>query len=124
MHQISLSYASVDKIDFIDLTFNCTDRNLVFNIEVSLFFFLDGDSGCSLEDLLSFMSGADTIPPYGFPVTPTLIFLHHESTLPTASTCDLILRLPACYNYKQYGQFKDAMILGLKGHDGFGGVKL
>ena len=36
--------------------------------------------------------------------------------------CSLLLRLPAIY--KQYADFWDAMILGIQGNDGFGGVWL
>ena len=80
---------------------------------------IDGDVDCTLEDL--FFSGANCIPPLGFELKATLVFLHTGSaTLPTASTCDMQLRLTA--TYKQYQGFKDAMILGLKSNDGFGGV--
>ena len=84
---------------------------------------LDGESGidCTLEDLLVFFSGADCIPPLGFGVNPILVFVNITSaTLPTASTCDVQLRLPA--THKDYHKFKYAMVLGLKGNDGFGGV--
>lgn len=77
---------------------------------------------CSVKDVLVFFSGSDSIPPCGFEgVTPTLVFLHGcNDHLPTASTCDLEFRLPATYG--DYKKFKNAMILGLKGHNGFGGV--
>ena len=42
--------------------------------------------------------------------------------LPTASTCSLVLRIPTCYGPQQYADFKEAMLLGLFGNDGFGGV--
>ena len=81
----------------------------------------DGEIDCTLEDVLVFFSGANHIPPLGFDVKPTLGFVNFSTaTLPTASTCDLQLRLPSVY--KDYCKFKDAMILGLKGNDGFGGV--
>ena len=68
-----------------------------------------------------FFSGIDGIPPCGFQdVTPTIVFLHGDAVLPTASTCDLEFRIPATYS--NYTKFRDAMVLGLKGHDGFGGV--
>ena len=63
-------------------------------------------------------SGTDTIPSHEF--HPTIVFLHGNSILPTASTCDLELRIPATHS--NYVKFRDAMILGLKGHDGFGGI--
>ena len=68
-----------------------------------------------------FFSGASSEPPLGFDIKPSLVFIHTAgATLPTASTCDLQLRVPA--TYKQYDGFKEAMILGLKGNDEFGGV--
>lgn len=80
------------------------------------------ECSCSLQDVLMFFSGASSIPPCGFEgIIPTMIFLHNiDAVLPTASTCDLEFRLPATYT--DYQKFKDAMVLGLKGHDGFGGV--
>ena len=61
------------------------------------------------------------MPVIGFDKKPTMIFLHHKNAvLPTASTCDLELRLPAIH--KTYEAFRDAMVLGIKGNDGFGGV--
>ena len=83
--------------------------------------YIDEDIACTLEDVLVFFSGASCVPPLGFDSNPTLVFLHSKTaTLPTASTCDLQLRLPATYN--EYHKFKEAMVLGLKGHNGFGGV--
>ena len=88
-----------------------------------LFIYITEDEvDCSVKDVLVFFSGSDSIPPCGFEgVTPTMIFLHScDDLFPTASTCDLEFRLPATYG--EYQKFKDAMVLGLKGHDGFGGV--
>ena len=67
-----------------------------------------------------FFSGANRVPMLGFEKKPSLSFLHLNAMLPTASTCALQLRLPA--NFKDYQLFKDAMLLGIKGNDGFGGV--
>ena len=71
---------------------------------------------CSLEDVLVFFSGTDTIPPYDF--HPTITFLH-GAMLPTASTYDLEFLVPV--SHTDYHKFRDAMVLGLKGNDGFGG---
>ncbi len=71
--------------------------------------------------MLVFFSGADRVPSLGFQKQPSLVFLHGDSAkLPTASTCDLQLRLPA--NHKDFEAFKEAILLGVKGNDGFGGV--
>ena len=73
----------------------------------------------SLEDILIFFTGADRKPPLGFPVIPTLEFLHGEQhTLATASTYSLILRLPTVH--KSYASFKQYMELLFGGHGGFG----
>lgn len=50
------------------------------------------------------------------------MFLHKgDGKLATASTCDIILRLPTLHG-EDYQSFKEAMIMSLKGNDGFGGV--
>ena len=78
-------------------------------------------AGCSLEDVLIFFSGAERVPPCGFgDVSPALVFLHENQVLPTASTCDLQLRLPI--RYSDFTKFKDAMVLAVKCNDGFGEV--
>ena len=58
---------------------------------------------------------------YGFSKPLTVSFLLDEKEMfATASTCDLQLRLPTrCVDYNS---FADAMVLFLKGNDGFGGV--
>ena len=83
---------------------------------------VDGDLNCTLEDVLTFFTGADSIPVLGFELTPKLSFLEisPQWLLPTASTCSLELRLPTYHS--DYSSFKDYMLMGLKGCDGFGGV--
>ena len=53
-------------------------------------------STVTLGDLLMFIMGADSIPPLGFPHPITIMFYDMESArhYPTASTCDLHVRLP------------------------------
>lgn len=80
----------------------------------------DGDSECSLEDVLVFFSGAACIPPLGFEKDPILTF-NRGCRLATASTCDLQLRIPTIHG-NDYPSFREAMILSFKGNDGFGGV--
>ena len=67
--------------------------------------------------VLSFFSGADDIPPLGYPTEPQLNF-NPMSRYPTASTCALQLTLPTCY--EQYGPFKSALDVASKMHGGFG----
>ena len=73
-----------------------------------------------LEDLLSFCTGSDRIPPGGFPSPPIIYFSHDESNkLTTASTCDSSIILPTCYHNNQE-MFEEMLVLSLKGYDGFG----
>ena len=65
-----------------------------------------------------FFSGSNSVPPPGFEKQPTLLF--ESSKLATASTCDLILRLPTLHS--DYENFKDALILSFKSNDGFGQI--
>ena len=67
--------------------------------------------------VMSFFSGADDIPPMGYPRDPELNF-NPSSRYPTASTCALQLTLPTCYD--QYDQFKGALDVAFKMHGGFG----
>lgn len=110
-------------IFFVDFLDECEGKMpyMVVTYFIATVCTIENKVECSLEDILVFFSGADNVPPCGFQgVTPTLLFLHGNASLPTASTCELEFRLPAKYSH--YAQFKDAMILGLRGNDGFGGV--
>lgn len=78
----------------------------------------DGEVGCSIEDICVFFSGSSCVPPLGFEKQPVLSF--HDGMLATASTCELHIRLPMAH--KNYPSFRDAMILSIRGNDGFGGV--
>ena len=82
--------------------------------------YADGDVDCSLEDILIFFSGASQVPPLGFEKHPTLTF-NHYGRLATAFTCDVQLRIPTIHG-RSYANFREALILSVKGHDGFGGV--
>ena len=74
----------------------------------------------SLQEVLSFFTGANREPPSGFPCIPQLLF--HDATcdnvLATASSCFLTLTLPTVH--KSYSTFKEYFILSIKCHDGFG----
>ena len=65
----------------------------------------DGEK-VTLSLFLAFFTGADREPPLGFPKVPELHFLHRDAILVTASTCDLILRVPAIY-HDNYDKFRD-----------------
>ena len=69
-----------------------------------------------------FFSGSDRIPPLGFDVEPSVIFLHDQgSRFATASTCSLQLRLPTSHG-ENYTKFKEDIVLSINGNDGFGGL--
>lgn len=74
---------------------------------------------CDLKDILIFCSGTDHIPPTGFAKSPAIEFAYQQN-LPTASTCDIVLRLPC--KHADYPSFREFMILGIKGNLGFVGV--
>ena len=80
---------------------------------------VEGKTGCTVENVLVFFSGANCVPPLGFPRQPKVVFLD-GAVLCTSSTCDITLRLPT--GHDEYESFKDAIILSIKGNDGFGGV--
>ena len=83
-------------------------------------FAIDGKFDCKLQDVLIFFTGASCVPPVGFEKQPKVVFLSNQAVLSTSSTCDLILRLPI--KYKEYNDFRDAMLMALIDNDGFGGV--
>ena len=66
--------------------------------------------------ILEFFTGADEIPPLGFPHEPVLNF--SDGPYPTASTCAIQLTLPTQYRY--YHPFKSALDLAFICHGGFG----
>ena len=72
-----------------------------------------------LDDLLTFVTGADRIPPLGFCGGIGIRFLHgQECILPVASTCGPYISLPTCY--RLYDDFKGTMIEGIVSGFGFG----
>jgi len=70
---------------------------------------------CQLEDILIFTSGLDKLPCWD---VPTLSMLFGDGKLPTAATCEMCLYLP--HKHSTYEEFKESMVLGNKGNDGFG----
>ncbi|XP_031333806.1 uncharacterized protein LOC116176150 [Photinus pyralis] len=60
----------------------------------------------TLADILIFATGADCVPPLGFPIVPKIMFLHGENSgkYPLANTCALNLKIPTIH--KRYDDFK------------------
>jgi hypothetical protein len=78
------------------------------------------DLTLTLEDILSFATGATNIPLLGFKAEGHMTFLHDGGMFPTASTCSMTLRLPIVTNYEV---FKERMSYGiLNAHGFFGNV--
>ena len=75
----------------------------------------------SLEDVLSFITGAEEILPggYGWLITPQIHFSDIQP-YPTASTCAIALTLPTKYYDEPYDVFKKAMNTAMTCHGGFG----
>lgn len=76
-----------------------------------------GSSDILLSTVLNFFTGADEIPPCGFPHDGVLSF-NAANPFPTASTCAVELTLPTQYN--NFYSFKQKMDIALLYHGGFG----
>jgi len=72
----------------------------------------------SLKEVLSFFTGAESVPPLGFE-RDVEVWFNHESQFPMASTCALQLTLPTLY-HNQADLFQEKMVYALHNHGGFG----
>ena len=68
--------------------------------------------------VLNFFSGAEEIPPEGFPYEPSLS-LNPENPFPTSSMCAVELTLPTKYS-DDYLTFKKMLDIAFMCHGGFG----
>ena len=82
------------------VTYHCSLATLFATIA-------ENKTGCRVEDILVFFTGANTVPPLGLDKKMKVTFLEQEKyrTLCTASTCDLDLRLLTCHG-EDYQSFK------------------
>lgn len=78
---------------------------------------LGGTLEVTMGDVLSFFTGADTIPPLGF--SDAMLNFNDINPYPTASTCSLCLTLPTQY-HADYNGFKENILFALCSHGGFG----
>ncbi len=69
-------------------------------------------------DILSFTTGARTIPPLGFDPKPSIQFINN-STMPKANTCSNILYLPLLTSREE---FIYSVAYGILNTEGFGQV--
>lgn len=74
------------------------------------------ENDVSLEDILIFFTGCDSIPALGFSPKPRLEFITN-SRFPLANTCEIILRIPV---HTTYTAFKSNMDFGIRNAPGFG----
>lgn len=72
----------------------------------------------TLQRVLNFFSGAEELPPLGFPNPPILNF-NSENVYPTSSTCALQLTLPDKY-YSNFKEFEKSLDTAFLFHGGFG----
>uniref|UniRef100_A0A3P8VID6 HECT domain-containing protein n=1 Tax=Cynoglossus semilaevis TaxID=244447 RepID=A0A3P8VID6_CYNSE len=82
---------------------------------VTLFLCLTGENNVSLQDILVFMSGCDSVPALGFSPKPSLEFISH-SRFPQANTCENILRIPIHSLYKDFKSDMDFAIPSIPIH--------
>ncbi|XP_028449616.1 G2/M phase-specific E3 ubiquitin-protein ligase-like isoform X2 [Perca flavescens] len=75
----------------------------------------EGTRPVTLQQILTFASGVDTIPLLGFPYPPQLEFLHGDNdsrrVFPEANTCQVVLRLPLHTSYDNFIHFMESGIL-------------
>ncbi|KAM9294460.1 G2/M phase-specific E3 ubiquitin-protein ligase [Gastrophryne carolinensis] len=69
----------------------------------------DGEIVVSLENILTFATGLDSIPPAGFEPQPSIVF-HYRSILPTAQKHVNCMHLPGRIPYNKFRQHMDEAI--------------
>ncbi|XP_030611803.1 G2/M phase-specific E3 ubiquitin-protein ligase-like isoform X3 [Archocentrus centrarchus] len=74
------------------------------------------ENDVSLEDILVFCTGCDSIPALGFSPKPSLEFITN-CKFPVANTCEIILRIPV---HAVYSSFKSDMDFAIRNSPGFG----
>ncbi|XP_056403323.1 G2/M phase-specific E3 ubiquitin-protein ligase [Hyla sarda] len=69
----------------------------------------DGATAVSLEDILSFATGIDSIPPAGFTPQPSVLF-HSQHIFPSANRITHSLELPVKGSYEEFQESMDKAI--------------
>ncbi|KAF4115370.1 hypothetical protein G5714_002859 [Onychostoma macrolepis] len=78
-------------------------------------------SAITFQEMLVFITGADSIPPLGFPGQPRIEFYTQENRrLPYVSTCGMVLFLPR--GIQEEEELTDLLNTALKGYLGFGKI--
>lgn len=115
-------FQSLFKINFSEEGSNKRffEEETMYSWELFLQDVCDGNIQATLEELLSFITGADQIPPTGFSKCIDIIFYATETgvkRLPHASTCSLEFYLPRGVGDPNI--FKEMMLMSLKECIGF-----
>ena len=76
---------------------------------------MDGNIVVTPELILAFFTGADKIPPRRLDKKSTMVFT--SGILATASTCDMVIRVPYCHG--TYDAFKSFIVEALIANGGF-----
>ncbi|MEQ2306710.1 hypothetical protein AMECASPLE_011025 [Ameca splendens] len=73
----------------------------------------EGTRPVTLEQILVFVSGLNSIPPLGFPQRPTIEFLQCDDgsrkLYPEANTCEVTLHLPIHQTYDSFVHYMESM---------------
>ena len=75
----------------------------------------------TLEDIMVFLTGLDSVPPLGFGDIIGTVEFTREDRLPTVSTCSLVLRFPISFP-QDFDSFKEKMNFVVLGSQGFFGT--
>ncbi|XP_038560055.1 G2/M phase-specific E3 ubiquitin-protein ligase-like [Micropterus salmoides] len=99
------------------------EEDTIYSWEMVLNMIEDKVTDLKFEDLLIFTTGADEVPPLGFPRKPSIDFYEQEAglrRLPYASTCTMCLYLPR--GVSQEEELHEMILLATRGSLGFGKV--
>ena len=88
------------------------------DVDCIVYIIIGGTILLRLEEVLSFFTGAERIPPGGFDPKPAVTF-NCDNMYATASTCAMELCLPTRYHDKP-SVFRERMITSFRDHGGFG----
>ena len=114
--------AWVNFCDFLDgCEGECEYTTICMNCKHLTLLCAEGNTECSIEDVLIFITGCERLPAQGFGGRRLRVEFLDQGIFCTSSTCDLTLRLPVSHT-DNYQAFKAATIMSLKGNNGFSGL--
>uniref|UniRef100_A0A3P8U8X8 HECT domain-containing protein n=1 Tax=Amphiprion percula TaxID=161767 RepID=A0A3P8U8X8_AMPPE len=94
-------------------TFVRSHTDFQLKIHLTGFFPTEKQTGLSLNDILMFATGLNTLPPTGIHPRPRLVF-QETSRFPVSSTCANTIQIPMSPDYKQFWNSKLAWIWNTK----------